>query len=386
MSRSAKSFLVGILAVIVIVGGFAAYRWWPRQYGKFDLTSIKMVDTSAQHSLLLLNDGTLWGVGDGQVKQLAVPASSRLLQKKNSYTGDKYTVKPIKIMDGVTQAEAGFNFSLVLKSDSSLWGFGYNRYYELSIDTQATTEHPGTDSVKIMDGVSQIASGSRHSMAVKSDGSLWGIGVNQYGQLGVNNPAFEGFLEPPKVMDDVKAVFCGSANSFVIKNDGSLWSMGRNVAGELGYAPESEINYVPRRIADNVTMVAAYEDHTLLLTTEGRVMGMGSNSLGQLGLEQAQVSVPTPIANDAKSIAVGRAHSLILKNDGTLWGLGDTSRGQLGITGTNIAQLTRLQENVKAVYAAADHTLVLTNSGELLAWGANDHGQIGLPGFFLAGK
>src|SRR5580704_4338737 len=81
--------------------------------------------------------------------------------------------------------------------------------------------------------VTKIAAGGYHNLFLKSDGSLWAMGYNEYGQLGdglTNN-----ILSPePIVLSGVTAISAGSGHSLFVKSDGSLWAMGYNGDGELG--------------------------------------------------------------------------------------------------------------------------------------------------------
>ena len=74
--------------------------------------------------------------------------------------------------------------------------------------------------------------GFHHSAAIKTDGSLWIWGYNYYGQLG--NGTKENSYTPIKIMDNVAEVSLGLIHSAAIKNDGSLWTWGYNSIGELG--------------------------------------------------------------------------------------------------------------------------------------------------------
>ena len=83
--------------------------------------------------------------------------------------------------------------------------------------------------------VTNLASGcvAAHSLFIKSDGSLWAMGWNYYGQLGDGTTT--GRPVPVQIVSsNVVAVAAGEISSFFIKLDGSLWAMGNNVNGQLG--------------------------------------------------------------------------------------------------------------------------------------------------------
>src|SRR5689334_14655278 len=81
--------------------------------------------------------------------------------------------------------------------------------------------------------VTRIAAGDFHSLFLKSDGSLWVMGDNSYGQLG--NGTYNGTNQPQQIVaSGVTAIAAGAVHSLFLKGDGSLWAMGGNGSGQLG--------------------------------------------------------------------------------------------------------------------------------------------------------
>ena len=69
---------------------------------------------------------------------------------------------------------------MAVKADNSLWAWGINTYGQLGNDTETEQRAP----VKIMDNVSSAFAGINYSFVITADGSLWGSGWNRSGQLG----------------------------------------------------------------------------------------------------------------------------------------------------------------------------------------------------------
>src|SRR5580658_8325849 len=79
----------------------------------------------------------------------------------------------------VTKISSGFLHDLFLKSDGSLWATGDNQYGQLGDGTTNSTDEPEMIAAS---NVTDIAAGGFHSMFLKSDGSLWVMGAGESGQ------------------------------------------------------------------------------------------------------------------------------------------------------------------------------------------------------------
>jgi alpha-tubulin suppressor-like RCC1 family protein len=173
-------------------------------------------------------------------------------------------------------------------------------------------------------------------MFVKSDGSLWAMGDNSHGQLGIFS--FNSNPNPTPVhslASGVTAIACGNGFGLFVENDGSLWSMGAGFAGQLGNNATSDIN-LPQNVASGVTAVAAGDSTSLFIKSDGSLWVMGLNSQGQLGdfgdfqnvdVPEQIVTVPPPqvgIATYGNQAIVffplNSASNYVLQTSGSLTG------------------------------------------------------------------
>ena len=144
----------------------------------------------------------------------------------------------------------GTDHSAAIKSDGSLWMWGWNNASQLGNGTTIGRTWPD----KVMDGVAAVSLYGFHSAAIKSDGSLWTWGYNGQGQLGDGTTA--GRTSPAKVMDGVATISLGGDYSAAIKSDGSLRTWGLNERGQLGDGTTTD-RHSPTRVLDGVMLPTA---------------------------------------------------------------------------------------------------------------------------------
>jgi alpha-tubulin suppressor-like RCC1 family protein len=273
--------------------------------------------------------------------------------------------------------------SLFLKSDGSLWVMGYNDFGQLGDGTLNKTNRPE----QIMPGgVTAIAAGAGHSLFLESGGSLWVMGENNYGQLG--DGSLNRTNRPEQIVPSgVIAIAAGQYHSLFLKSDGSLWAMGVNYSGQLGDGTNDSGNYYTNRpeliVTNGVTAIAAGQAHSLFLKSGGSLWAMGYNSDGELG-DGTGMNTNRPeqiVPSGVTAIAGGLRHSLFLKSDGSLWAMGDDSRGQLGDGGVLNNQTNRpeliVTNGVTAIAAGGEFSLFLKSDGSLWAMGDRTYGQLG---------
>ena len=281
----------------------------------------------------------------------------------------------------VTKVAAGGFHSLFLKGDGSLWAMGGNFYGQLGDGTQNNTNRPEPI---LASNVTAIAAGEFHSLFLKSDGSLWAMGYNGDGQLGdgtTDNGNYETNRPEQIVPGNVTAIAAGGFHSLFLKSDGSLWAMGYNTYGQLGDGTYNQTNLPEQIVPGNVTAIAAGGDHSLFLKSDGSLWAMGYNGDGQLGdgtygnpSQNFSTNLPEQIVpGNVTAIAAGTDHSLFLKSDGSLWAMGDNGYGQLGDGTTNNTNLPEqiVPGGVTAIAAGYWHSLFLKSDGSLWAMGDN---------------
>ena len=231
------------------------------------------------------------------------------------------------------QISAGWNHTIALKSDETVWTWGNNDDGKLGNGTNTSSNTP--IQVSGLSGVSAITGGWHHTAALKSDGTVWTWGDNERGQLG-NGTTTSNYS--PNLLSGLSGAFtaiaCGGWHSAVLKSDGTVWTWGYNDDGQLGNGGTTT-SYVPvpvSGLSGTVTALAAGRRHTLALMSDGTVWGWGCNCDGQLGIGTTTTTFLTPVlasglSGTVTAIACGAWHSAVLKSDGTVWTFGYNDHG-----------------------------------------------------------
>ena len=145
---------------------------------------------------------------------------------------------------GVMAVSVGYRHTVALKSDGTVWTWGDNQCGQLG-DATRTSNHLSPMPVKLANGspfrgVIAIAAGARHTVALKADGTVWGFGQNERGALGIevrspNEPfPVQAKLPDGSPLSGITAIAVGWCNTLARKEDGTMWVWGANDYGQIG--------------------------------------------------------------------------------------------------------------------------------------------------------
>jgi len=355
----------------------------PRQVGSG--TTWIQVDAARYHTLALKSDGTLWAWGKNDKGQLGNGQSGK----------DNKQISPIQIGTSINWAQVssghsvGYAHSLALKTDGTLWAWGAGGLYSLGTgdnNDQLAPIQVGTTSNWL-----SINAGEYASFGIKDNGTLWAWGwniANITGIAGLSSSATQ--IEPAQVNSDTNWQFASSTGFHVmaLKTTGTIYAWGHNYSGELGIGVSSreQNRSAPTPIAtlNNVTQIATGESHSAVIKTDETLWTWGQGRFYELGNDStAEQTSPAMVGletNWSKVIA-GNYHNLALKTDGTLWAWGFNGSGQLG-DGSTTKSPTPVQIGTETIWfgisAGYSHSLAVKTNGTLWAWGSNGSGQLGI--------
>ncbi|MEO3946612.1 stalk domain-containing protein [Gorillibacterium sp. CAU 1737] len=374
-----KSFCLLLLVLILLVGSLptapapatAAGTTW-RIAGDDHVT------------LALSSSGTLWAWGANNYNQLGRP-------------GLREAPSPIQLMTQVKDISTLGTTTLTLKSDGTVWGWGNNFTGQLGTKPLIEKTETIAKPIKVngLSSVKSIAAGISHSLALKSDGTVWAWGSNKDGELGIGSHGKDKNTWGPTVIEitpkqvknlrNVVAIAAGLQYSAAIDKDGNLWTWG-NCYPTYASSTIGQKSDVPKKVSGmtQVVQLSAQKDRLLVLRKDGTVWGIGDGSEGELGdgikrtNDDNEVSTKFVQAKGLKNaiqISAGSDVSAAVTKDGSVWVWGDNEYGQLAAdwkTGwswepVKVDGLTKVQ----SVYAADSHVYAQSTDGSVWGWGEN---------------
>lgn len=343
------------------------------------LAGISMIAGGTYHSVALRgSDGTVWAWGQNYHGQLGNGTDTYQVEGQG-LTAD--CTLPVQsgpgVLSGITEIAAGYAYTLALRgADGAVWAWGNNDYGQLGDGTTTHRNLPvrvrNPAGTGFLTGITAIAAGGEHALALGADGTVFAWGQNYSGQLG------QGQLGQNQIGAHV---------------DNTRWLLPVPVMSSSGTG-----------VLSGITTLAAGYSHSLAIQgTEGTLWSWGSNYFGQLGSDTdlSQVDQPLPVqVRDAtgnsflvgaSAIAGAHGHSVALRaSDGTVWAWGNGVDGELGANTPMVSPLPLqvLKDGTGASLvgvvgigaggARVHHGLALIGATHTLrAWGYNEFGQVG---------
>ena len=281
----------------------------------------------------LKTDGTLWTWGNGTGGAL----------------GDNTTVtksSPVQTVAGTTTwyqvavgygGGAGFGFGAAIKTSGQLWLWGDNTVYGQLGDNTLVSKSSPVQTIAGGTNWAYVAAGFGNVCCVKTDGTLWTWGRNTNGQLGDNTTVDKS--------SPIQTIAGGTnwqqvttsivASTAAIKTDGTLWTWGRNNYGQLGSNDTSSKSSPIQTVAggNNWKQVAGGRRYFAAVKTNNTLWLWGGNNYGQLG-DNSTNDRSSPVQTVAagtnwKQVACGDNTTVAIKTNGTMWVWGSGLNGAL---------------------------------------------------------
>ncbi len=268
------------------------------------LLGVTSVSSGGYFSMALKSDGTVWTWGRNESGQLGIGSSS------DTVSGLYAT----QVLTGVSAISAGATSAMALKTDGTLYSWGGNYFGVLSNGTAPEAICSTPAQVTGLTGtVTAIATGYYHSLVLNSDGTVWAWGLNADGELGNGTTTDSASPVPVSGLTGITAIQSGevSFHSLALKSDGTLWAWGDNDNSQLGTGAPGPLGTttatttgtsVPVQViglsGTTVTGLACGKYSSVALTSANTVLQWGDLSYQPYGF-----STPLLVANLSTSSA-----------------------------------------------------------------------------------
>lgn len=235
------------------------------------MTDVKFAIVNERNILVLKKDNTVWGWGTDLTNKIFPINVKELPSNTISYNGwNTEVTTPVKMMDDVQEMASSFETTLFLKTDGSLYGVGVNSHGQLCQKTPVSDYGISTP-VKLMDGVKHIAAAGRGSYVIKSDNTLWGWGILPW----LNETSYAN--TPVKLADNVKSAQETRKTLAYVTTDGALWGYGDLLPG----CENNPVDKAKKSSLSNVESIygSIYSSHGIAVTTNGAMYAWGATDM-----------------------------------------------------------------------------------------------------------
>jgi len=269
------------------------------------LTGVKAIAAGGSHSLALLSNGTVMAWGDDESGQLG-----------DGKTTNSEVPVAVKGLTGVKAIAAGGSHSLALLNNGTVMAWGDNENGQLGNGTLKSSSTPVA--VKGLTGVTAVSAGDEFSLALLPKGTVDAWGADESDQLG-NTGVEEPFSDVPVAvgsLSGITSIAAGSDHALALESNGTVMAWGDDSSGELGNGgmKTAEVNPVAVTGLSGVSAITAGGHDSAALLTSGSVMTWGVNRWGTLGdgTSGNPSDLPVAVLGLAKvaSVSAGGFHML----------------------------------------------------------------------------
>ncbi|KAK9167423.1 hypothetical protein Scep_002614 [Stephania cephalantha] len=207
----------------------------PQKIQAFQGISVKMIAAGAEHSAAVTEDGKLYGWGWGRYGNLGLGDRD-----------DRLVPHEVAAVNGqkMVLVACGWRHTVSVASSGVLYTYGWSKYGQLGHGDFEDHLIPHPLEALQNSIISQVSGGWRHTMALTSDGKLYGWGWNKFGQVGAGDNADHCSPVQVEFPDGQKVVqiSCGWRHTLAVTERQNVFSWGRGTNGQLGHGENIDRN------------------------------------------------------------------------------------------------------------------------------------------------
>ena len=273
-------------------------------------------------------EGFMWSFGENSAGQFG--------------TGNKTNFNvPQKILEitPVLSVSCGFGHTLIITTDSNLWSWGYNNYGQLCLGNKESQLKPQKT---LFSNISKISTGWRHSLFQNYKEEIFSCGFNDSGECGL------GHFESPQIVpslilnvpSNIVQFICGYHQSLFLDSEGNVYSVGKNAYGNLGLGHNTNRHVLSKIVnIPPIQTISCVDASCYLIDFEGNLWTFGNNEHEQLGHGHiTNINTPKVIntLKDIQEISYGSTgkHFIAKNSQNQIFVVGKNDHGQLGTGGT----------------------------------------------------
>ncbi len=399
-------------------------------YPEKEISLRKNQDYFIDNSRLKINDTT--GVGNlsnealNSISYESENPEIAVVDENGKITGLKEGKTKIKIINGYdnletylyvtiinkfkSQMSIGSNFTMILREDGKIVGFGKNDVGQLGNFSYENTTIPKevciNNSLNTLDNIIEIGTGNNHSIALSKDGYVYTWGKNDYRQLGNSIENYRNSAIKIDSLSQIVKVDAYNNRCTAINSEGEIFVWGEgyspiptkllsgnkfaDVSGDICLGQNGRV-YKIDNLSDpivelkSISKISAGNDHYLCLSDNGNVYSWGDNNVsGELG--RTSEVITTSIMQNVMEISAGNDISMALKSNNELYVCGKNTNGEIGLQSTtNVTSMTKVSIT-NLIYNISDtqglSSIVSDITGKVLGTGINSNGELGLENGF----
>jgi len=286
-----------------------------------DLSQVKDIVSGSNYSFFLMNDGTLYAVGNSDYGTLG--------KHEGSYSTHKAYYLPEK----PAALSCGFGQCLALTENGEVYAWGRNNKGQVGNGSRQAVLNPCKLPLK---NIVQIVAGGQFSLALDSDGVLWGWGDNEFNILSPgSDPCFTVPVQVNTGSIEIAAIEAGGYHAALLDKQGNVWTWGKNDVYQLGYETREKAVATPTQVMLPLpaASLAVYSSQNYAILSDTSLWSWGNNGYGQLGQGLRGVKGGLPgqcVDRDVVLVETGSMFALCVLQNGNVMAAGFNNHAELG--------------------------------------------------------